>query len=98
MKRKDLAHLAIDLIEEALEKPYQIIVVQERITKPTSEPGVKEPTEEELEQTRDYVMEVIEELNNTSIYLSKISYYTSFLPVEGIVYNNNSKILRRKTK
>lgn len=68
MERKELVNLAVELIEEALEEPNKLIILEERVTSPICEPGVREPTEEELESARDKVMECITRLSRTSLY------------------------------
>jgi len=92
MERKEMSQLAIDLIEEALEKPNQTIVLEERIKKPICEPGIKEPTEQELVFTRADIMSSIFDISKTHIYQNYVqtSSFNPYLPE--IVYENGSKI------
>ncbi|MBU4502386.1 MAG: hypothetical protein KKA79_07345, partial [Nanoarchaeota archaeon] len=103
-ERKTLSHLAVDLIEEALEKPNQTIILEERIQQPISEPGIKDPTEQELDKIRADLMTTIAYLSLTPMYEFKLGNISKIKPiilenecVDRIVYVNNSEILY-KTK
>ena len=92
MGRKDVSRLAIDLIEEALEKPNQTIVLEERIIQPICEPGIKHPTEQELMFIRADVMRSILDISKTSTYKNYIQSDTHNPYSPEITYDNGSKI------
>ena len=98
MKRKELVLLAVDLIEEALEKPNQTIILEERIRKPIQEPGMKEITDDELDKSREYTLSSIEDLSKTPIYQSNLKETTFKHNTRQIIYNNDSKIIFKEEK
>lgn len=97
MERKNISHLAIDLIEEALEKPNKEIILEGRIKKPICEPGVKEPSKKELEAVREDVLALVFYMSEYSTYRNHVDTdYISDMDRyqrDEICYQNGSKII-----
>lgn len=90
--------MAIDLIEKSLEKPNRKITLTKKIIKPVCESEKKRPTKQEIETTRNQLMNCIMGLsmaiyNEDLAYFSRMTGHTNSYFVE---YENNSKIFRRK--
>jgi len=92
MERKEMSRLAIALIEEALEKPNQTIVLEQKITRPICEPGIKEPTERELVFARADIMKSIFDISKTHIYQKYVQTNSCNPYLPEIIYKNGSKI------
>ena len=101
MERKEISHFAVNLIEEALEKPDQTIVLEERITKSICEPGIKEPTKEELSLLKGKIMWLVYEISGSYVYKEHLEVSPQDRPISylfKINYNNGSKIILRREK
>ncbi len=88
MERKEINHLAIELIENALGEPNKTLILEEIVKKPK---GV-EISDEQLEDIRDYLMKFIKVLSNSEVY----NFYCSDLDFgnNAVKYNNGSMIKR----
>ncbi len=91
MERKELSHMAIELIEEALTKPGSEIFLEKRVKNPICEPTVRGQTDKQLDNERESLLGKIMDFSTRTNTYSKEVFET--VDGAGVLYTNGSLIM-----